>query len=124
MKYGKWSPTIMTFCKDNKVCFKCRDRVHSEGHEGCPHKLAKRQAWGDYSPLHGKDPNAMQVDEPQGKYSRKGNEQRARFTLPPPPGHTQEPAKDTNPYAPKRNKNWTPNKGAGSAWARKKRFSG
>ena len=125
LKYGPWSQKIMTFCTQNKTCFKCRDRVHSQGHEGCPYKMEKRQSWGDYSPLHGQDPHAMQVDEPPGKYSsRAGNEQRARFTLPPPPGHTQEPAKDTNPYAPKRNLNWTPNKGAGSAWARKKRFSG
>jgi hypothetical protein len=47
--------------------------------------MEKRQAWGDYSPLHGQDPHAMQVDEP--------------------PGHHQEPAKGLNPYAPKVDKN-------------------
>ena len=80
--------------------------MYPQGHEGCPYKMEKRQSWGDYSPLHGQDPHAMQVDEPPGKYSsRAGNEQRSRFTLPPPPGHHQEPAKGLNPYAPKVDKN-------------------
>jgi hypothetical protein len=129
MKYKKWSQEVMDVCIENKTCFKCRDRIHPQGHNDCPYRLAKKQAWGDYSPLHGKDLEAMQVDEPQGKFGSKfGNEQRLRFNLPPPPGHTREPPKGSNPYASKNQnakKSWSkPTRGSGSASAHKQRFSG
>ena len=129
LKYKAWSQKVMEVCTEHKTCYKCRDQIHPGGHTDCPYQHLKRQAWGDFSPLHGKDPEAMQVDEPPGKYiPRTGNEQRSRFTLPPPPGHHQEHPKDFNPYASKNQsakKPWTkPTRGSGSASAHKRRFSG
>ena len=126
IKHSKWSAKVMAYCTEHKSCFKCRDRVHAQGHTECPFRLADKQAWGDYSPLHGPDPAMMQVDEPEGKWgSKSGNEQRVRFTLPPPPGQRQEPARGSNPYAPPKSTSYGKStRGSPSASAHRKRFSG
>ena len=103
-KYKPWSKEVMDLCIQNKTCFKCRDRVHPKGHEDCPYRLSNKQAWGDYSPLHGQDPEAMQVDDPQAS------------------DYPQKPAKES-PYAPKNAQKWKSHRGSPSASAHKKRFS-
>ncbi len=66
LKYKAWSQKVMEVCTEHKTCYKCGDQIHPGGHTDCPYQHLKRQTWGDFSPLHGKDPEAMQVDDPPG----------------------------------------------------------
>ncbi len=105
IKYKAWSHAVMDYYREHKTCFKCRDRVHPKGHDDCPFRMTQKQAWGDYSPLHGRDPADMQVDDP--------------------PSHSQEPARGSNPYAPQKPKSFGKStRGPGSASAHKRRFFG
>ncbi len=108
LTYKAWSQKVMEVCTEHKTCYKCKDQIHPGGHTDCPYQHLKRQAWGDFSPLHGKGPEAMQEDDP--------------------PGHNQEPARDSNPYAPQKGRSFGKStfvpRGPGSASAQKRRFHG